>query len=301
MFVVSRILQGFQLAFVGSLVMALASDSLPKSKIGSGIGMLGAGGAIATAIAPSFGLFLRAWGAETFGFEKAGYTAIFLVSALAMLVAILPCALFRYTPPSKETRSAIGVWYKNIVAVEAIIPGVVILCLSCAYILYTFFMEPFAAENSIAGIGAFFTAFALVMVFSRPICGRLTDQYGVARVLYPSLLVFILSFVIISAAKSLPALIAGAMVAAAGYGTALPAMQAACMKAVPPLRSGVAGNTIYFGIDMGMFLGPTIGGIVASNLGYANMYLLCGTIPLVLSGILFFLYQRLRRNYTLKN
>ena len=92
LFIVSRFLHGLQFAFIGSLNYTLASDSLPPQKLASGLGLFGAGGAIATAIAPSIGLALRSWGEVTFGSMGAGYTVVFLVAAASMAISLIPCA-----------------------------------------------------------------------------------------------------------------------------------------------------------------------------------------------------------------
>ncbi|MDR2530350.1 MAG: MFS transporter, partial [Oscillospiraceae bacterium] len=58
-FVIARVLHGVQFAFIGSLNLTLASDSLPTEKMGSGIGLFGIGGAAATAFAPGLGMLIR--------------------------------------------------------------------------------------------------------------------------------------------------------------------------------------------------------------------------------------------------
>jgi MFS family permease len=286
LFVVSRILHGIQFAFIGSLNMTLASDSLPPEKMGAGLGLFGVGGATATAIAPSIGIALRSWGEKAFNSLGAGYTVVFLVAASCMLLSLIPCAIMPYKHGSKEELSKLGVWYKNIFAKEALMPAIVIMFYSLAQILYTTYMEPYAKELGIKNIGLFFTVYAFVLLATRPLCGRLVDKYGIPKVLIPGTVIFALSFLVVGLGRSLPLMLVGAALASLGFGSAQPAIQIMCMKSVNPIRRGVASNTNYFGIDLGYFIGPTLGGVVIAHTDYSTLYIL-GMVPVFLAMAVF--------------
>ena len=95
----------------------------------------------------------------------------------------------------------------------------------------------------------------------------------------PGAIIFALSFLVVGLGKSLPVFLLGAALAALGFGSAQPAIQVMGMQSVSPLRRGVASNTNYFGIDLGFFVGPTLGGVVNKTTGsLSNMFLL-GMVP----------------------
>lgn len=286
MFIVARVLHGIQFAFIGSLNLVLAADYLPKEKMGSGLGFFGVGGAIATAIGPTIGMNVCDWGNATFG-GTMGYKIVFLVSAFCMLISIVPCALMPYKRENKEDIDKLGKWYKNIVAVESIFPAVLMLCFSMASILFTSYMKLFAQERNIANIGYFFTVYALALLAARPLCGKLLDKYGIKMVFYPASICFILSFIVVGSCHSLLVSFLGAVLAAIGYGAVQPSIQTLCVSCVPPLRRGVASNTNYFGLDLGYFLGPLLGGFVIDMTGsYATMYY-TAVIPVIIGIIIF--------------
>jgi MFS family permease len=177
-----------------------------------------------------------------------------------------------YKKPSRETLLKLGAWYKNIFAREALLPTTVITFMSVSVISYTIYMERFAQARGIGNIGLFFTVYAVALVASRPISGRLIDKYGTAKVFIPSSILFILSFVIIGFSNSLGMVLTGAAVAAMGLGGSQPTIQTMCLLSVNQLRYGVASNTIYFGIDFGNFLGPVIAGIIINHYGFLNSF-----------------------------
>ena len=90
LFVVARLLHGVQFSLIGSLTLTVASDSLPKEKMGSGIGIFGVGGAFGTALGPSVGLALRTWGDGLWG-DGGGFRLTFLAAAGFMLISLIPC------------------------------------------------------------------------------------------------------------------------------------------------------------------------------------------------------------------
>ena len=127
----------------------------------------------------------------------------------------------------------------------------------------------------------------------------LADKHGYVKVIVPSLILFSMTFLLFSLAKSIVLIIAAAVVAALGYGMAQPSIQALCMKMVPRDRSGVGANTMFFMQDIGQFLGPTIAGAVVDMFlrsgmtdvnAYASSYRFM-MIPLIAAAVIAFLLR----------
>lgn len=117
-----------------------------------------------------------------------------------------------------------------------------------------------------------------------------------AKILVPGLLVFALSYVVVALARNLPVMLLGAALAALGFGASNPTIQTLCIRTVEPERRGVASNTQYFGIDLGYFLGPFLGGMIYSRSDYSVMYLCTGVIPQIVCLILFVVtWRRLKK------
>lgn len=292
-FLLARVLHGLQFAFVGSLNLTIASDSLPREKLGSGIGVFGIGAALASAFGPSLGIAVRDWGSGLWG-VRGGYTAVFLLAALFMLLGIVPCAAMPRQPG--VDRAALGKWYRNILATQTLLPTMLLLLVSAGSILYTSYMVPYADELGISGIGLFFTIYAVFLLVARPVSGRLSDRWGLEKVLVPGFLIFALSFLVVGLGRSKWVLLVGAALYALGYGAVSPAIQTLCIRTVEPERRGVASNTQYFGMDLGYFLGPLLGSLLYDKLGYSNMYLLGGIVPQLLALAIFLLtWRRLKK------
>lgn len=287
LFIAARVLHGLQFAFVGSLNLTIASDSLPKEKLGSGIGVFGIGGALAMSVGPSLGIAIRDFCSVRWG-VGGGYAAVFLAAALFMLLALVPCILMPLPKQSAAARKALGAWYKNIISKETILPSILLCLVSVSSILTSTYMVPYAETLGIPNIGLFFTVYAVVLLAARPLFGRLSDHVGMEKVMVPSLVVFAASYVVIALGRSMPVLLLGAVLSALGYGALNPSIQTLCIRTVEPARRGVASNTQYFGMDLGYFLGPTLGGMIYAAGSYPSMFLIGGVAPLA-AGLALFL------------
>lgn len=294
LFVFTRILHGVQYSIIGSLVMTVASASLPKEKIGSGIGVFGVSGVFGTALGPTIGIGLRSLGMNIWG-EVGAYRMVFLASALCCVFALVPTMLIQNQRAlTKDERKALGPWYKNIVTLPAIPSAILMLLYSMTYILFNTFLVPFAAQYGIPGITSFFTIYALCTLVTRPISGRLLDRHGPRILFYPCTALFVVGLIIAGTATTLPMMIVCSVVCAIGWGSLQPTIQAMAMASVPTEKGGVASNTNYFGLDAGYFIGPTLGGLVYAATGSYHTMFLVGIIPVVIGLIVFTVTYPLR-------
>ncbi|MCU6733321.1 MFS transporter [Diplocloster agilis] len=255
-----RLLQGVGQAFTSTCCLALAADTLPKEKFGSGIGVFSMAQAASQAIGPTIALGL---------IGVCGYQATFMIGSGIMVFAAFLATRVK-VPYQKAKKLKISV--KSIVAKEAIMPAFIIFLMSLTYFVVNSFLIVYAGKIGVANIGYYFTVFAGTMLITRPMIGKLTDRYGLVKIVVPSLICFAASFLIISYSRSLPMFLLAAFVAAFGYGASQPAIQALSLKCVPKERRGAGSSTNFIGTDLGSLLGPILAGAVADLLGYEVMW-----------------------------
>jgi MFS family permease len=284
MFVAFRVLNGVQFSIIGALAMTVASNSLPPDKMGSGLGIYGVGGAMAMAIGPSIGIALRELGIRLVG-EQFGFMLVYLFATACMLLSLIPSMMLKLPQRSKKEIAMTGAWYKNIIAANAVPPTIILMLVTIGYALYNTYLFPFAEDSGIAGIGAFYTVYAIALVLVRPISGKMVDRYGSFKPILFGAFLFAGSFVIVGFSSTLFPLLIAAAIGAVGYSSAMPAIQAMCMQSVPPVKRSVASNTSFFGMDMGFFLGPVLGGFVYSMTDNYSVMFLSMVVPIVLSMI----------------
>ena len=282
-FIGFRFINGVQFSLVGMLLMTLAADHLPKEKLTSGMGMYGVSGAVASAVAPFIGNTMQQIGSN-FRDDGFGFMLMFLFGSVIFVLAIIPSVMLAPDSKTKEDIANAGAWYKNIFTVHALPTTIVMFLVMLPHSMIHTYMFDFGREQGIAGISVFYLVLALSLAVSRPMSGVLTDKFGIERIMFPGLVFFAVSLLIIGFSSALWMMIIGAIIAAIGFGSSQPTLQAMCMQAETPIKRGVASNTIYIGLDLGLFLGPVIGGLVRVQTDFAVMYR-TASIPIVLAVI----------------
>jgi len=289
MVVIGRLIHGFGMGFLAPVTLALASNALPESRMASGIGIFSLGQAVAMACGPGIGLVLLG---------AIGYGPTFFIGAAAM-GAVSVLALFlrsTHTPPPATQRFG----WSSFIAKEAIAPAVVVFFLGGAYSVVNSFVILYGESVGVTEIGLFFTAYALALLISRPLTGKIADRFGVTAVIVPGTVIYGLAFVLLSTARSLPEFLVAATVSAFGYGICQPAVQALSLMAVDRPRRGIAGNTNYMGLDLSYLVMPAAAGAIVSFAqshgtsvpgGYSLMFQIM-IIPVGLGLLVFLLFAR---------
>jgi len=284
-----RLLHGAGMGFLAPVMLALASENLPERRMASGIGVFSLGQAAATAIGPAIGLALQ---------PVIGYQGTFLVGAAVLGAALLAALRVPTHPPVGVAGRAFS--WRAFVAVEAVVPAVVLFFLAGAYSGVNAFVVLYGEALGVTDIGLFFTAYAVFVLVSRPVAGRIADRHGLGTVIVPGMLVFAASFVLLARARTLTDFLVAGAVSAFGYGVCQPSVQTMALMSVDRTRRAVAGNTSYIGVDVGYLVMPVAAGSVVSVVGaqgadlatsYSVMYLAL-VVPVVLGMLVYVVHGR---------
>ena len=280
---VGRAIQGLGIGVAGPMGLSIVASALPRDVYSKGVSMYTITQAFGQALGPGIGLSLS---------KAVGYQKTFLCSAALMLVAVFLTRLCSDTPVSEGLKYKVG--FKSVFSKDAI-PGAVLILFACMpYASISAMMTIYGGLLNIDRIALYFTFYAIGLLVFKPLFGGFADKYGFVKVLVGSMAVYAVAFIIFGFARTLPPLLVGALVAAAGYGVLHPTLHALCMKTALPEKTGVAANTLYFFQDIGLFVGPYISGMAidlfkaggASEVdAYAWAFMLM-IVPLVISAVL---------------
>ncbi len=267
-----RILHGFCYSITGTVAMAMSSYIIPADRLGSGMGFMGLAGIISMGTSTTIALKLV---------DIYGYSAALYVSAFCSAVSIVLLAFTSKQPiapklSEKKEKFGFTAFLKSAVAMECIIPALIIAFLSAAYATVNNFISQYGIEKALADTGLYFTVYSISTVIVRPFIGKITDKYHIRATVYPTSAAMLGSLIVLYFAKtSLVVALAGAL-CGIGFGGMLPAIQAQCIKLVAPERRGAASGTFYIGLDIGNAGGPAVAGVIAASTGYANAFLIMG-------------------------
>lgn len=289
-----RFLQGIGLSAYSTALGTVLSDVVPHERISEGIGYFGISATISMAVGPPLGLYLS----NQFGFHKT-YLVVFLIAMGSAIFAYFN----RYEKDPhyqhvasqlaenahKRRESSMTNQKKRFDFIEKSVlrPCFVMLLIVLPISAVFSFMPLYGKARNIENIGLFFTVYAVSMIITRLLTGRLADRYGHLVVYLPSVVMTFLLFVILAFAKTLPVVLIAAIFYGVGYGTIQPIMNTIVIKFSPAARRGAANATYYATMDIGFGLGSFIWGGVSQVAGFTMVFLI-GAALIALSLLVYF-------------
>ena len=168
-------------------------------------------------------------------------------------------------------------------APEAVGKGISLMLLATSFSCLTSYVVLYGHERGVQDMGMFFVVYALCLIVTRPVFGKLADRFGSPRILSVGVVFFVLSYVLLSMADTLGGFVAAAVISSFGFGCCGPLLQSMALASVPEARRGAASNTAFTGLDLGMLIGPVVGGAIVEALempagslaaAYSDMWLI---------------------------
>ena len=248
--VIVRLVHGIGIGCSGPLAMSLVSEFLPESKFASGISIYALAQSFAQVVGPAAGLYLV---------NAIGFSPSYFLAAGCLLVAICGVGLIR--EPYRE-RLRYELKLDRMFAPEAVGKGVALMLLATSFSCMGAYVVLYGYSVGVSQMGIFFIVYAFCLLGTRPLFGNMADRFGAPRMLAVGIAFFAASYVALAVADNLATFIIAAILGSAGFGCCGPLLQSAALASVPPSRRGAASNTAFTGLDLGMLIGPIIGGMV---------------------------------------
>jgi predicted MFS family arabinose efflux permease len=251
--------------------------------MGEGIGYLGLGQVIASAVAPGMGIMLA---------DAVGMRMTFVISGVMALITFV----FMFTLPSSGTKEGVQkhkrIHPKDIIAVDVLGYTIVAGVFSFMNGIIASYIVLYAQTKGIANVSLYFTVCAAVLFIIRPFSGKLMDKKGLNIVVIPGIILAGISLFLIGRFASLSLILLTGIIRSVGQGSAQPSLQAACIKKAGKIRSGAAISTFLLGGDVGQGIGPMVGGYFVQSSGYKSLFDFCGS--LFIGAFILYLIIRLR-------
>ena len=261
---------------LGTTVMAtLAVLVLPPNRKGEGVNMFAIFSNIAMVLGPAIGLYaLSSYG------SMALYIFLTVMTGLAMVLSnIIPLSKELALPKQSKYKG----WHISQFIENKSLPWALMgLFIGFTYSGVLVFI-PIELNSMGAGIwgSAFFAIFALVIIISRPIVGKIYARYGSKIIIYTGLGLFILGLFVLGLAITPLAILFTAPLLGLGYGAAQPAFQALAIQSAPIERAGVSTATYFLALDISVGAGSVILAVLASAWGYQYLYMFTALVMVI--------------------
>lgn len=298
--VIARIINGFGFACCSVCMATWMSNMLPKDKIGSGMGVYGTMNALAMAVAPAIGVSVY----QTFGYR------VSFVIALVFSAAIIVVIQFTgnkgepetWEPEGKDDAStgknchadtkkarvsaghAVSGQRKRLELIDVkVIPiALIIMLFAIPYCATQSFLVTYAEARGLhVSVSLFFPAYAVVLIVLRLSLRRLFDKLPFHVFLLTSALSEFLAILFLAIMENNAVMLLASCFLAGGYGIMSSVCQSTAILLAGKEKRGLANSTYYIGLDLGMTLGPMIGGALYGGLDIGWFYpVLMVTMPL---------------------
>lgn len=278
-----RLVHGFGFAFATTATLTIAQSAIPSSRRAEGTGYLALSTTLATAVGPALGLLVVG---------RAGYDALFLTAAGSALLALVLGIVLRdphAAAPARRTRFA-----ARDLAHPAVVPiGLFMVLVGLSYAGVITYLNAYAEQRDVAaGAGLFFVAYAVAMLTSRVVLGRLQDRRGDNLVMRIGLVFFVVALVVLAVARDDWQVVVAGALTGLGYGTIMPAAQAIAVGVVPPHELGAGISTLLLFTDLGVGLGPVALGLLVSATGFGTMYAVLAGVVVLAAGVYHLVHGR---------
>ncbi|MDC2839998.1 MFS transporter [Limosilactobacillus mucosae] len=251
---------------------------VPLSHVGEAMGMYGIMNALAMAFAPAVSINL---------YQVIGYRHAIIISAVsALLVAIIVQFVSdRSVPKNKPQSNQLGhikIIQKNALPVAAMTALFAIPYFATQADIVTYVEQ----RHLTIAIGAYFMIYAAVLLVIRLCLRTKFDTVRFGKWLIASLIANVFYLIMLSIMQTNWEMALAAAGMAMGYGIIYSVCQSTALMLAPQGEQGLASSTFFLGIDIGMTLGPILGGLIDEHLPLKAFY----PVMLIIVPVIFIIY-----------
>lgn len=274
-----RLINGIGMVLCTVCLATWLSFLVPRDHVGQAMGYYGLLNATSMALAPFVSINI---------YPVIGYRLTIGLSAVANLMMIILIQFIgnHVRPKNSEINDRPGF---KIIQKDVLPVAVIISLLSIPYFATQADIVSYASERHLnISVGSFFLIYAIVLFIVRIALKNLFDTVPYGKWFWVCSLatVIYLIFLTIMDNNWLMGLAAAGL--AIGYGIMFSVSQSTALLLAPMSQQGLASSTFYLGLDIGMAVGPILGGLIANYLSLKLYY----PIMLVIIPIIVVLYLK---------
>ncbi|QCR31770.1 MFS transporter [Lysinibacillus sp. SGAir0095] len=289
LFMVVRGIHGFTFGLLMTATNAIMADVVPDERRGEGTGYYATAMNLAMATGPFIGLFMLR--VTTFDM----FVWILVFAAFCNLLGI-----FLKVPPTNsphvnqkvKLRFSISDMFEK----RALPIAICMFTLALGYSSLLSFLASYTEEIGYGEIATyFFVVYAVALVLTRPVTGRLFDLLGENKLTYPMLVLLVIGYFVLSQASTGWMILLASALIGIGYGTVQSNYLAIAIKEAAKNRKATATSTFFILMDLAIGVGPYLYGVLLGYMSYQSMYTWTVVWFIAAIGIYYFLHGKKAR------
>lgn len=282
---VGRIIFGVGFTFCSVSVPVWMSTKVDRNSLGRVISVYGTMNAIALAVAPALGVSI---------YMKMGYKTVFTILTGILVAGLLCVFLVEADKPSSESlpKEKIKV---QLVSKEAV-PVSCITMLQCMIYFATqaYLVQYTEIKGLNISVSLFFPIYAVLLTVIRIGVGRIIERIPFSFFFWLSVVSMTGFIISMSLMKTNVGMTIAAIFLAMGYGIMYPVCQAKAIMNAGKGKEGLGNSTFYMGLDIGVTLGGSLGGVIFTSLP-VNMFFPCLFLAVPVFVVIYLIWIRGRQ------
>ncbi len=272
-----RAVQGFLFSVATTTVSAMALDTIPENKLGTGVGLFSTSTSLAMIIGPMSGFILLDLSPDDMAQAFFYIFAFAVISSVSSFLSVIFTSITPKIKPQKTTFSKDKLLLKTGKPVTFSL--LTTATLYCMFLNYT---ALYARELNFASSSSLFFLFMGVgLVLSRMVSGFFYDRgYMVHQTIISFALMMIFSL-IFSFTTSLTVFVGIAFGLGLSFGAIIPTFQTLLVEFAQKNERGLASSTYYIAFDIGAALSVFGGGVIIDFFSLQAAYLTTTALQLL--------------------
>jgi MFS family permease len=263
-----RLFHGIGVALYTTAGSVLAADLCPPARRAEGMGYYGMSMNLAMAFGPALGAALL---------PRIGFTGLFALCALLGLLSLLFVQAIRERPQERAHNYV----RPPLFSTAALLPGFVAMCMTMTFGAVISFLPLLVQAHNLGNPGLYFTLYALIVVATRPLAGRVADCVGRGRVIVPGMACLVVAMTLLAYTTTWWGLLWAAVLQGLGFGSVHPAVMALVVDRSSQHDRGPALATLMGAFDIGVGLSAIGLGLVLEHSNFTVTYLCAAGIALI--------------------
>lgn len=280
-----RFIQGLAVGLTGTVTNTAVINVIPLARRAEGIAYFSLATILGTAFGPFLALLIE---------QHYSYTILFWLEFITGVVALIASFLI---DAKKVTIKATST-NKKFNLKTLIEPKVLGISLTLGFVTFGYAalqseLYFYASDlNLVTFASYFFLVYALAILVSRPLVGRLMDNKNENYVVYPALIILAIGLFILGKMSNGWMMLLAAILIGFGFGNFQSAVQSTTTQMVPADRLTQTTATYFICYEFSLGFGPSIIGFIQPMLGYQNLFIVMAVIALIGIILYYFIHGR---------
>lgn len=276
-----RLLNGTGYVLCTVCMTTWLAELVPREHVGEAMGFYGLMNALAMAVGPAVSINI---------YHIVGYRHAIILSATSAVLMVLTIQFVGNKGlPIVDNQSRPSHGHFKIIQMNALPVAALTTLFALPYFTTQADIVTYVEQRHLSvAVGLYFMIYAVILLLLRILLKSLFDTVRFGPWFWLSTIATIFYLIMLTVMKSNFGMVLAAAGMAVGYGIIYSVLQSTALLLAPPSEAGLASSTFYIGLDVGMALGPILGGIIDSLLPVKWFYpAMLFIIPLILIVYLF--------------